>query len=150
MLAIDGVSLNLQNVTRSFGHRPVFAPVSFEVSKGLSVVVTGPNGSGKSTLLRMIAGLLPPSGGELKVSVGGSELDPVARRQHLGYVAPDLVLYRELSGVEKLRFFGRVGGDRESTRLKSSHSPISYAVFCLEKKQKHPSAIPSLPLYTVT
>src|SRR2546427_9636372 len=30
------------------------------------------------------------------------------------------------------------GGDRKSTRLNSSHSQISYAVFCLKKKKKHP------------
>src|SRR5690606_40379509 len=37
----------------------------------------------------------------------------------------------------------RAGGDRKSTRLNSSHVKISYAVFCLKKKNKHNSSIPS-------
>src|SRR2546422_4751825 len=35
------------------------------------------------------------------------------------------------------RTWGGVGGDRKSTRLNSSHGYISYAVFCLKKKNKH-------------
>src|SRR2546427_3963592 len=36
-----------------------------------------------------------------------------------------------------------VGGDRKSTRLNSSHSQISYAVFCLKKKTRHPNFSPA-------
>lgn len=104
------IAVKLTNVSRSFGRRAIFAPISFEASHGTAVVVTGPNGSGKSTLLRIIAGLLPPSSGDLQVTQGSDRLDPVQRRRTLGYVAPDLFLYRELSGVENLQFFGRVAG----------------------------------------
>src|SRR2546430_13483380 len=49
-----------------------------------------------------------------------------------------LVMYRPGGG----------GGDRKSTRLNSSHSQISYAVFCLKKKKQTPS-IPSTPCATL-
>src|SRR2546430_10572534 len=42
------------------------------------------------------------------------------------------------------RLFGRTGGDRKSTRLNSSHSQISYAVFCLKKKNK---PVPTLNIH---
>jgi heme exporter protein A len=80
------------------------------VEFGGVLVVAGANGSGKSTLLRIIAGLLHPTGGDAGVSVGGRPLDSVGRRAQLGYVAPDLVLYRELTGAENLQLFGRLRG----------------------------------------
>ena len=51
----------------SRGGRPVFADLSFTLSPGELLAVTGPNGAGKSTLLRLVAGLLRPSAGTVKL-----------------------------------------------------------------------------------
>src|SRR2546427_7422595 len=52
----------------------------------------------------------------------------------------ELARHEENRGLEALGegmvAFGRAAGDRKSTRLNSSHSQISYAVFCLKKKKK--------------
>src|SRR5256886_6395348 len=48
-----------------------------------------------------------------------------------------LVTAASLSTVESYYAHGAERGDRKSTRLNSSHSQISYAVFCLKKKKKH-------------
>ena len=104
------ISLALNGLGRRFGARTVFAGISAAASAGETLVVAGPNGSGKSTLLRIIAGLLSPSAGTVSISRDGSILDPQERRGVLGFVAPDLTLYRELSGVENLQFFARLRG----------------------------------------
>src|SRR6185503_4111555 len=88
----------------------VFSGISAAAIPGRSLVITGPNGSGKSTLLKIIAGLLSPTSGEVSLTVDGQTVTDDARRGVLGYVAPDLVLYRELSGVENLQFFSQVAG----------------------------------------
>jgi heme exporter protein A len=106
----EAVSVEITGLSHRFGTRAVFTDVSAWVGAGQVLVVTGPNGSGKSTLLRIVAGLLPPTRGAVTVSIGGKSLDPVARRRYLGYVAPDLTLYRELSGAENLQFFARLRG----------------------------------------
>jgi heme exporter protein A len=103
-------SVALAGVGHQFGTRRVFAEVSARVEAGQVCVIAGANGSGKSTLMRIIAGLLTPTAGMVTVTVGGQALDAVARRRALGYVSPDLTLYRELTGAENLQFFARLRG----------------------------------------
>jgi heme ABC exporter ATP-binding subunit CcmA len=105
------VSLTVTGVRKSYGARRVLHEVSFSVVPGEVVAITGANGSGKSTLLKVVAGLLRPSKGEIILTVDGkSSHEPADRRRAVGYAAPDLSLYPELTGRENLRFFDRVRG----------------------------------------
>jgi heme exporter protein A len=103
-------NLSLERVGKRFGPRVVFSDVSSSVTSGQILTITGPNGSGKSTLLRIAAGLMAPSAGKVAISSSGQNLEPFERQSNIGYVAPDLILYRELTGVENLRFFARLRG----------------------------------------
>jgi ATP-binding cassette subfamily F protein 3 len=62
--------LHLQEVSMAFGPRRLFSEVSLTLTHGRRVVLIGPNGAGKTTLLRLIAGELPPTGGEIRVGAG--------------------------------------------------------------------------------
>lgn len=104
------VRVSLDHVSRRFGARTVFSGVSGDVQTGHSLVICGPNGSGKSTLLKIASGLLPPSSGRVSISSNDRDLNTVERMALIGFVAPDLVLYPELTGAENLRFFARVRG----------------------------------------
>ena len=107
--------LRLDNVTKRFGHRRVLEGVCAEVRLGEALVVTGYNGSGKSTLLSLIAGLQRPDSGEIALRIDGAPVSDDLRRREVGYVAPDLTLYPELSAWENLEFFARVRGQAWST-----------------------------------
>jgi len=75
------------------------------------LVITGRNGSGKSSLLRVICGLQPASMGQVWIHADhGTRHAPLAMRHAIGWMAPDLMLYRELTGHENLRFFADVRG----------------------------------------
>jgi heme exporter protein A len=100
----------LNDVARHYGPRRVFEGVRGEIRTGQVGVITGPNGAGKSTLLRIIAGLLPASSGTVSIYRAGRSLTLRERRACLGYVAPDLTLYKELTGAENLQFFARLRG----------------------------------------
>jgi heme exporter protein A len=112
-LVVDGL-------TRSYGARRIFGPLSFEVRGGTVLGVSGSNGSGKTTLLKTLAGLIRPSAGGTKIFLEGDEGAGFGPRDVpgcIGWVAPDLALYGELTAEENLDFFERVRG-RTSSRAK--------------------------------
>jgi heme exporter protein A len=111
MKAADGVlTLRVEGVGKRFGRRTIFRDLHARAVAGEVLVVTGPNGSGKSTLLAILAGLVRPSRGTARWTEGERELGREFRRRSLGWVAPDLMLYAELTASENLRFFARVRG----------------------------------------
>ncbi len=105
-----GDRLEFRGVKRRFGRLAVLPGVSGAVEAGGALAVRGRNGSGKSTLLRCLAGLLAPDAGEILLAEDGRALDAGARRRRVGYVAPDLALYEELTVAENLEFFARLRG----------------------------------------
>lgn len=62
--------LGLQNITVSFGERPLLDEVNFQIEEGERVCLMGRNGEGKSTLLRVISGEVPPQEGSIAVQKG--------------------------------------------------------------------------------
>lgn len=102
-----------EKLCRSFGPRKVFGPLSFEAGPGRVLGVAGANGSGKTTLVKTLVGLIRPSSGSawLEAPERPGRRIPV-REAHgwIGWCAPDLSLYGELTPAENLEFFARVAG----------------------------------------
>ncbi len=110
-------SLAFDGLRRRFDRLPVLEGVSGAVAAGGVLAVRGPNGSGKSTLLRCLAGLLSVERGEIRAEEDGRRLAPPERRRRIGFLAPDLALYDELSVAENLKFFARLRGHSPATGL---------------------------------
>ncbi len=110
----DKLSLKLEAVTKRYSKAPVFSPISFEISSGNILAITGANGSGKSTLLKIIAGVTEPSKGVCSWSNGSKKLEPRDLQKELGYVAPYLELYNELTAIEHVQFVAELKGKKIS------------------------------------
>ncbi len=110
LVRVDGLRLELSAVTAGYGLRVVLRDISLTLELGETLVVSGANGSGKSTLLRMLCGLQQPTSGTMHYCHDGMAYSPERARHLLGWVAPDLALYRELTARENLRFFAQVRG----------------------------------------
>lgn len=116
------LEIKLENLTRSFAERSVLKDLNATIRSGERCVVRGPNGSGKTTLLKILAGVLTPSEGRIRVTEDDAERDALWLRRWTGFLGPDLYLYDELSTAENLAFFAQVRGlprdpDREKGLL---------------------------------
>jgi heme exporter protein A len=98
----------LREVTRRYGEREALHAVSTSLEAGRTLAVFGPNGAGKTTLLRLLATLLVPHDGAIRVF--GLDLPREAHRvrPQVGFLSHDPLLYRDLSGRENLRFYAQL------------------------------------------
>ena len=101
-------AVSLRGAGRRYGERAALRDVSLDLPHGQTLVVFGPNGAGKTTLLRMLATLLRPHAGEVRVLGHDLPDGGYAIRGRIGFLGHDPLLYRELSGRENLRFHARL------------------------------------------
>ena len=106
----DGPVLWCKDLRKRFKERLAVDGVGFEVAPGETYGLLGPNGAGKTTTISMICGLLRRDGGEVTVAGASLDRDPGQVKAAIGYVPQDVALYPDLSGLENLRFWGRMYG----------------------------------------
>lgn len=97
------VTLKVDALAKSYASTLVFKNLSFQFKGGI-IGIAGPNGSGKSTLLRCISGLTLPSSGTVKWHVNGTDYTNKTVSKILGYAAPYVQMYEELTASENLNF----------------------------------------------
>ena len=107
-------ALELVGLERRYGERTALAGVSFALDAGQTLVVFGPNGAGKSTLLRVLATLLRPHAGDVRVLGRSLPGEDWQVRGRIGLLGHDPLLYRDLTGRENLRFHARLHGVAEA------------------------------------
>ena len=93
---------------KQMDERRVLDRIDLEIESGGCVALLGTNGAGKSTLLRVIATLSPATSGKLELFGRAVGRDSADLRARIGMVGHQLMLYRELSALENLEFFGRL------------------------------------------
>jgi heme exporter protein A len=111
MDAIDE-AIAVRGLRRDFGETPALEGVDLILAAGETLVVLGPNGAGKTTLLRILATLLRPTAGEVRVLGARLPGEAWKARGRIGFLGHDPLLYRDLSGRENLRFHARLHGLR--------------------------------------
>ena len=107
-------ALLLEGLARHFGEREALSDVSLSLGEGQTLVVFGGNGAGKSTLLRVLATLLRPHAGAVRVLGSALPEEAWAVRGRIGLLAHEPLLYRQLTARENLRFHARLHGVGEA------------------------------------
>src|SRR5256886_4383966 len=148
--------VRVTGLRKAFGAHRVLDGLALEVRAGEAVALLGANGAGKTTLLKILATLMRPTRGTVLVAGHDCAREPERVRPHVGLIGHGSHVYEDLTALENLKFWTALAGlraapaelaasapassagaarrDRKSTRLNSSHSQISYAVFCLKNK----------------
>jgi heme ABC exporter ATP-binding subunit CcmA len=105
----DGTALlEARGLQRSFGRVRILHGLDLSLHPGEALAIIGPNGAGKTTLLRLLAGLMRPSAGEVRI-LGhrlGREFGPA--RQALGVLLHQSLMYDDLTLLENLTFAARL------------------------------------------
>jgi len=106
----DGPVLDVQGLTFSYRHTRALTDATFSVSTGSIHGFVGPNGAGKTTTLKILATLLKPKAGSVRVLGRDIVRRYKAVRRSIGYMPDHFGLYRQMTVFESLDFFGAAYG----------------------------------------
>ena len=93
---------------KRFGPKVAVDNLSLQIPQGHLFGLVGPNGAGKTTAMSMICGLLRPDSGTARVLGNDVWADPVTAKKHIGVLPDGVLLFDRLTGVELLRYNGRL------------------------------------------
>lgn len=100
-------ALTLEGITKRFGSFTAVDAFSLRLPAGQVLGFLGPNGAGKTTTIRMVMSIIYPDAGRIEV-LGHPEASQAKDR--IGYLPEERGLYRKMTVVETLRYFGRLKG----------------------------------------
>jgi heme exporter protein A len=106
--------VEVQNLTCERGARRIFRDISFAAATGQVLTLEGPNGAGKSSALRILAGLLPPASGDVRMqmSAGYAVTDSEERGKLTGWIGHNDGVKAQLTVLENAKFFAALYGAR--------------------------------------
>ncbi|HKK25083.1 MAG TPA: ABC transporter ATP-binding protein, partial [Gracilimonas sp.] len=104
------ISVKATDLSKKFNAKVIFQGLTFEHEKGV-FGIAGDNGSGKSTLLKCLAFLLRPNSGKIEWTHSEDPLSQNEVKTRLGYAAPYINLYAELTVAENLKFLKEARGE---------------------------------------
>ena len=107
------MNLDINNLSKSFYHVPVFQSFSMSIKSGERVGLFGPNGSGKTTLLKMISGIMSVDKGEILIGNILQDSENIKTRKSIYYLGHSLGLYPGLTGNGNLSFISKLYGKGE-------------------------------------
>jgi heme exporter protein A len=102
--------IEVQELNKSFGKRKVLNNISFRLEKGGFLSIFGPNGAGKTTLLKILSALVDPTSGRVLISGQSPSDDSIGARRKIGLISHNPLLYRDLTALENLSFYGSIYG----------------------------------------
>jgi len=105
MVTPNGEGVAVRDVRRSFGPVQAVRGISLRAAPGEVTALVGPNGAGKTTLLLILATLLTPDAGELRVAGHDPVTEPDAVRARMGWSPDFFGMYDNLTAREYLEFF---------------------------------------------
>jgi len=96
------------NLSKSYASLVAVHELSFSVKEGEIVGLVGPNGAGKTTTLRALAGIHPPTSGQIRICGHDLREDSVAGKRELAFMPDEPRLFDYLTVEEHLQFVARI------------------------------------------
>ncbi|HEX7024562.1 MAG TPA: ABC transporter ATP-binding protein [Gemmatimonadales bacterium] len=109
--------IELNHLTKRYGRFTAVDGIDLTIPRGELYGLLGPNGAGKTTTMRMIAGILQPTSGTVRIAGVDIQSDPMVAKARLGFIPDRPFVYDKLTGAEFLRFvaglYGQTGKPTE-------------------------------------
>ncbi len=105
--------LQIDHLSKTFDVIKAVDDISFEVNEGEIFGFLGPNGAGKTTTISMIAGLLKPDSGKIRINALDLDRELKKIKRLMGVVPQEMAFYEELTARENLLFWGKLYGVRK-------------------------------------
>jgi ABC-2 type transport system ATP-binding protein len=102
------MSISVEHLRRTYGAFAAVEDLSFRVADGEIVGLIGPNGAGKTTTLRTLAGILRPTGGQLRIDDHDIVRAPLEAKRRLAFMPDEPHLFEYLTVAEHLRLIARL------------------------------------------
>jgi len=118
-------AIETAKLVKLFGSRRAVDRVDLAVEKGEIYGLVGPSGAGKTTLIRMICGLLPPSEGSVVVLGRSVPREFRSIEDRIGYMPQERAVYRDLTVMQNVIFFGRIYGMPKSEIVARSNELLA-------------------------
>jgi ABC-2 type transport system ATP-binding protein len=106
--------IEVEQLVKRYGGFTAVNNLSFRVPRGTLFGFLGPNGAGKTTTMRMIAQILRPTSGEIRIGGVATWERPQVIKQMIGYVPDRPYVYEKLTGAEFVRFVAALYGQEGS------------------------------------
>lgn len=97
--------VTVEKLNKAYGFFWALKDLSLDLMPGDCVALLGPNGAGKTTLLKLLCGLVPPTGGAIRIDEATFSRSKSELRARIGLLAPADHLYENLTATENLAFF---------------------------------------------
>ena len=102
--------LEARALSKRYGDVEAVAGLDLRVGPSEIYCLLGPNGAGKTTTIHLFLGFIEPTGGSVHVTGLDVAAEPLESKRRLAYIPEQVMLYRNLSGLENLEYFAALGG----------------------------------------
>ncbi|MDQ1001564.1 heme exporter protein A [Neobacillus niacini] len=106
--------IEIKKLTKQADNKLILRGIDLSITQGETVAILGPNGAGKSTLLKVLATLIKPTSGHVKINGLDLKKDHIEVKKMFGYLPHSSLLYGHYTPVENLVFFGNLYGVKDA------------------------------------
>lgn len=104
------------NLSKHYNGSAALDSLNLKIEPGEVFCLLGANGAGKTTTINLFLNFIEPTGGAAKIKGLDVTREPLETKRHIAYIPEQVMLYKNLTGLENLEYFSALAGHEEYSR----------------------------------